>query len=137
MSVSSGAVLMGRRQAEARMKDSCVINRVTGQTLNESTGLMTDVVTAIYTGKCRLRYISPRVFEVESAAQMIALERPTLSIPVGAAGSGNVRANDVATMTAVDPAVGDPALVGERFRLADAPSQTGATARRCLVEVVS
>lgn len=134
MSLQSGAIAMGRKQAGLRMDSTCDITRVTGSHLDEATGKMVDTLTVIYTGICRLRYISPRVFEVEAAGQMIAEQRPTLSIPVLADGSGDVLANDMATITAN---LLDPAMVGVQCRIEARDSGTAATARRFLVEVKS
>jgi hypothetical protein len=134
MSMAAGIIGMGRKQAELLMESSCTITRELSAVVNETTGALDRTFSTIYVGPCRLRYIVTRVFMEQVAAQQLAKQNGQLSIPVGAAGSVNVRPNDVATIT-VSPI--DPALVGTAFRIEGIHSQTAATARRFLVEVLS
>jgi len=136
--VSQGsAVRFGRNMAEARMTDTCEITRETGSTVDPATGLNTPTTVTVYSGKCRLKFTTARVFKVEAAGQVLGEEKPELSLPIGAAGAGDVRAKDVVTITAVDPVTGDPALVGTRLVVDGPHSQTAATAHRFPVLVVS
>lgn len=133
MSIQSGALMMGRKQAEALMESACTITRVTGKALNETTGQMQDTLTTIYSGPCRLRAQSARIQQLDSVGQELAADRQVLSLPVGAAGSANVKADDVATVTGNTSDVG---LVGVRCRVMAFSAQTAATARRFTVEVL-
>jgi hypothetical protein len=53
------ATLRGRLAAEANMVDACTIQRVTGTTTNDTTGVVTPTYTTIYSGKCRMQQTVP------------------------------------------------------------------------------
>lgn len=134
MSLAAGATLMGRKQAEALMESTCTVRGVATLVLNESTGAYEETENVIYTGKCRLRFKSEQTTERGIAEQVVALQHPELSIPVGAAGSADVLPDHVVT---IDSNPLDAGLVGRTFRVAGFHSQTHATARRFPLEVAS
>lgn len=112
------------------MESTCVIRRKTGTT-EDANGSPVDVFTTIYSGKCRLRVTEARSDEVAAAGQALSKQFPILSIPVTAAGSGDVRVDDVASVASpLDP-------YPTTARIAGVHSQTHSTARRFPVEVVN
>lgn len=130
----STATVRGREMAEARMTDTCTITRTMGSTVDPETGLNTPVVVTVYTGRCRLKFTTARVFKVEAAGQLLGEEKPELSIPIGVTG---ILPRDVATITAVDVVAGDPSFVGTRLVIEGPHSQTAATAHRFPVAILS
>lgn len=132
----SSATLAGRRFAEQRMTDTVKITRETGVTVDDA-GENVPTFSTIYEGPCRLRFTSPRVFKVEAAGQLLAEERPILSVPVGGAGSGAVKYGDKGVITAVGADAGDSAMVGMLITVGFPHAQTSATARRFECEVLS
>jgi serine acetyltransferase len=138
MSVSIGATLMGRRQAESQMESTCIITRKTGTTVDAS-GANVDVFTVIYDsgkgdglgGKCKLRFPFVRPQEVVAAGQTIAKDRGILSLPI--VGSNAVLTDDVATIT-ISPVLDPGTVVTARI---EAPiAHTHATARRFPVSII-
>lgn len=131
MSIASGAVAMGRKQAEALMESTCFIKRQTGTSVNSSTGVETPTYTTIYTGVCRLRMPTSASNAVVAAGQSIEIQSPVLSIPVAATGSASVLTDDIAVVTSpLDANV-------ITARIAGFHTQTHSTARRFPVEVQS
>src|SRR4051812_47401929 len=122
MSLATGVTMMGRRQAEALMESTCVITRNNGLVTDQNTGVDSDDLETIYTGKCRLRMQTSAPRQVVAAGQQVALQSPILSLPID--GSESVRTGDVAVITS--PL--DPATV--TVRIAGTHSQTHSTARR-------
>lgn len=129
MTLAAGITLMGRKQAELLMESTCVITRKGVDTLDSNGVVVPGTTTTVYSGKCRLRMPDARSNTVAAAGQSLAVQSPTLSIPVTASGSGNVRPDDVAVITSTL----DPATV--TARIAGMHSQTHSTARRFPVEV--
>ena len=130
MSLATGVTLMGRKQAEALMESAVVIKRA-GAPTEDANGVLTPTYTTIYSGKCRLRITEARSDDVAAAGQALAKQFPILSIPVNAAGSGDVRVDDVASVTSpLDP-------YPTTARIAGVHSQTHSTARRFPVEVTN
>lgn len=130
MSVASGATMMGRKQAEALMESTCVIKRAGADTVNATTGaIVPGALTQIYSGKCRLRMSDVRGSDVVAAGQSVAVQNPTLSLPV--VGSELVRVDDIVTITST---LDTKVIVA---RIATVNAQTHATARRLQIEVQS
>ncbi|MFN4000871.1 DUF6093 family protein [Microcella sp.] len=134
MSIAAGVARMGRRQAESLMESTCTITKVAADEIDPETGLRTQTTTTIYTGKCRLRLPSSWAADVDAAGQMLARQMPEISIPVEAAGSGDVRPDMSVTITA-NPL--DTSVVGVTFRVRGIQFQTHSTARRLQVELMT
>lgn len=126
----TGITLMGRKTAEALMESTCVIKRQTG-TAPDSNGVEQPTYATVYTGKCRLRITDARPNTVVAAGQSVAVQSPILSLPVTAAGSADVRVDDIATISS--PLDGNTVVA----RIAGFHTQTHSTARRFPVEVQS
>jgi hypothetical protein len=105
------ATRSGRRLAERIMLDTCTIVRVTGQTTNPTTGAVTPTTITVYTGKCRVKPPVTSVVSQESGGHVAVAAPGELHIPVG---SYAAQPGDLATITA---AVGDPLLVGAKYRI--------------------
>lgn len=131
---AESATFDGRALVESLMASECLIQRQTGVTRDESTGKDVPSFSTVYQGKCRVSFRNARADGVAAGNQAFEKQNPTLSLPVDAAGSADVRANDVAVITA-NPL--DAGLVGVRFRVAGIHALTQGTARRLPVEVLS
>lgn len=115
------------------MVSSCVIRRASAAgVLNESTGNYAPTFVAIYSGKCRVKSVSSVASNVDSVSQLLTVQSYTVSVPV--VGSELVAVDDVVEVT-VSPL--DAGLVGRLFRVAGLHTQTHATARRLVCELVT
>ena len=131
MSLVSGLVLMGRRQAEALMTSTCTITR-DGDPVQNPDGSITSDPVVVYSGKCRLKWqLTMRVPELNAEGQQLGVQHPTLSVPVSVTG---VRADDVVVMGAD---VLDPDMAGLRLRVSGSFDSSQVTARRFSCEVLS
>jgi len=126
------AITAGRRFAEARMTSTCIITRTTEQPLDEDTLRYPETVTTVYTGPCKVRFETARVFNRDVAGQIVGEQLPILFLPVDT--SAGVNRGDIATITG-NPE--DPSLVGVRIRVNGQHAQTWATARRLPAEIVT
>jgi hypothetical protein len=124
----TGILARGRQVAEQLMTDTCTITRVTGQTLNETTGQYVDATSTIYTGKCRvqLRNMTVASLPLSGDRQVVALQLE-VSIPLS---STAPKVGDKVTVTASQ---NDPALVSRVFRVREEMHKSHATARRIVV----
>lgn len=136
MTLAAGVTGMGRAHAERLMTATGDITRGNGT-------FTTDPVTfeevenrdTIYTGKCRLRIVRSNVGADGAIPGAVAVkDELILSIPVDAAGSGDVLPNDVWTCTA-NPL--DTSVVGLTLRIAGVHYGTYMTARRFPLEAVN
>ena len=119
------ALSMGRELAEARMRGSCVIERRTGETVDDY-GVVVPSWEAVYSGKSYVRY--PGIaFEAsrEVAGATVTEARVVVRIPFGT----QHRPGDRVTVTA-DP--DNPHLVGDVYVVESVDSQSQATAQRLL-----
>lgn len=118
------ATLQGREAAEALMLDSCVVRRLTGKTLDQTTLQYVETFAAVYEGRCRVR--APNVQDREAVAgeRTVTLRQYVVSVPVAAEG---VEVNDVVEVTA---SVLDPELPGTRLRVLGPAKGSTITARR-------
>ena len=132
MSVLSGALGMGRRQAEARFTETLrafTVSRV----LNESTGEYTNTEVVVYASvPGRVKFPSLTVAERDQGAQTPAVQDVHVHVAVGA--TPNVAVNTVWRVTASSV---DPGLVGREFRTKGIPQAGQVTAHRYPVEAVS
>lgn len=131
MNIATGITLMGRKQAEALMDSTCVIERPGPEVTDTATGVVTPSMTTIYSGPCRVRYPYVRPEPVDVAGQQLAKVRGFLSVPVE--GTSGVQADDQATITMGDL---DPGAVVVA-RVQSPATQTHMTARRFPIEVLS
>lgn len=133
MTLQAGVTMFGRRLAESLQTDmTCVVDRVTGRTFNETTGQYTATYTTQYTGGCRVRFPTETVFSVNVADQQVAKQNPVVSLPM--VGSDTVRAGDRFT---VSTSTLDTAVVGLTGLLEPASAGTAVTARRFTLDVTN
>lgn len=120
---------LARREAESEMRDACTIVDPAGasQVWNPVTLQYDTVDATVYTGKCKVRFGNTGVRQGEQAGQLFIEQSATLSLPIDAAGSADVRKNHVATITA---SATDAALVGVKLTIEAPRRQSNATSRR-------
>ena len=123
---------MGRRMAEAKMKDTCHITRPGPNVWDELTMLYTPSSINVYEGKCGLLnpYRAPTTASTPGQAQTVQMAR--LSLPV--ASSTGIKEGDVVEYLT---SASDPDLPGKKFKVIGGAHQSDATARRVPVEEVS
>jgi hypothetical protein len=122
------AVLAGRRAAEALMVDGCTIQRVTGTSTNDTTGVVTPTYSMIYAGKCRVQQIVPVSKPADIGQAQVWLQRLELQVPISVTG---IASDDLVTITA---SLLDADLVGRTFRVRELGHKTHLTARRVQLE---
>lgn len=122
------AVLAGRRAAEALMVDACTIQRVTGTSTNDTTGVVTPTYSMIYAGKCRVQQIVPVSKPADIGQAQVWLQRLELQVPISVTG---IASDDLVTITA---SLLDADLVGRTFRVRELGHKTHLTARRVQLE---
>jgi hypothetical protein len=128
----AAALARGRAAAQALMVDTCTITRVTGTTTDKDTGVVTETVTEVYTGRCRVQQgTTGQGNRLDPGETSVVLLRLEAQLPMSVVGLAE---GDVLTVTA-SPHDGD--LVGRRFRIHDLAHKTHATARRVLVTEVT
>lgn len=126
------ATLRGRLAAEALMVDSVTIQRATGTSTNDTTGVVTPTYSTIYTGACKVQR-SAGGGRRDVAEASVVVTQLELHLPI--AGSTAVAVDDLATITA---STMDPGLVGKVFRISGPADGTFRTARRLpVIEVTS
>lgn len=115
------------------MVDTCVITRVTGDSMNPTTKVVTKVTSTIYSGPCRVQELLAFARDSSPTPVDPALMRyRTLQLPVES--SENIRRADLVTITAC---VHDPDLVGKAMFVRDLSGKTEATSRRIGIEEVT
>lgn len=129
-----GAVAAGRAAAERLMTDTWTVTRVTGVSdPDETTGVVTDTTSTIYTGPAKLASFESYEQTPEAVGNEATVMRPHFHVPLNAT-TGLIRVDDIATCTA---SVSDAALVGRKVRISGDPIKSHATARRFPVELVA
>ena len=116
----------GRTAALKLMRDRCLVERLTGQVLNEDTGVLEDTYTAIYTGVCRLKPRSSS--ETEWGEHEVTLGQYVAVLPWDA-GAG-IKREDRLTITDSD----DTRMIGRHLEVVAVQLNGTSTARRLLVE---
>lgn len=119
----AGALPLLQAEAESMMTEQCVITRVTGKTLDETTLKYVPTTATVYAGPCQLQFGSKRVRDKDAQGQIIGAQENTLKLPAGTTG---IHVNDVATIT----------TTGIKVRVAGGFNQTHQTALRLPVEAL-
>jgi hypothetical protein len=123
--------MQGRAAAEALMTDACVVRRVTGRVLDQTSLEYVDTTAVVYSGACRVRAQNVQDSEAEAGERTVTLRGYVVSVPVVASG---VHVNDVAEVTA---SVLDPELPGTLLRVLGPAKGSTITARRFRCEEVT
>jgi len=127
-----------RAEAEARMRDTCAVRRVTG-TATDAAGNVTPTLSepvygpglAPHAGKCRVQATAAQEQTASLAEHTMTLQRYTVHVPVAAF---EPAVGDVITI--VD-AVDDEHLAGRTFRVVALLHKSQATAYRLGVQEVT
>lgn len=133
MANPTAALMRGRALAEQLMVDTCTVTRITGESTNEDTGVVTPTTSTVYTGRCRVQQSqlgadSTPADPGEAYVRLVAFE---MQLPMSVVG---LRIGDVITITA---SALDPDLVGRAFNILGLAHKTHATARRIQVQEVA
>jgi hypothetical protein len=125
---ATSATLRGRLAAEALMVDTCTVQRQTGSTTNDTTGVVTPTYSTIYTGKCRVQQRVPVSKPADVGQAHVWLQRLELQVPMSVTG---IASDDLVTIT---DSLLDADLVGRTFRVRELGHKTHMTARRVQLE---
>jgi hypothetical protein len=127
------ALTAGRAFVAGALVDTCVITRETGAVTDPDTGVVTKTYATIYTGPCQVQQGEGSAGQSLVGEASLRLASLTLKLPI--AGTENVRAEDIVTITACEM---DSALVGRAYFLTGELAATFKTARKLgLTEVLS
>jgi len=110
------------------MVDACSVRRVTGTSLNETTGAYTDTTVVVYSGKCRVQ-----VRNAATAALPLSGDREVVSFMLEVQTPMSAASFAVGDMVTITASV-DSQLVGRIFRVREVFHKTHATQRRTLVQ---
>lgn len=123
----------GQNAALALMNDTVTITRITGQTTNLQTGVVTNTTSTIYTGKAKIQQVvTGGLARPASVGEAQVWQLPLhVHLPMTVTG---IRVEDIVTVTA---SVLDPDLVGRSFWVRELFHKSYATARRLGLEEVA
>jgi hypothetical protein len=121
---AASALARGRAAVEALMVDACTITRVGERDTDTTTGEVTEPVSTLYTGQCRVQQAQAQATEETVGEDHLLLLRLEVQLPMSVTG---LEVGDLITITA---SVHDPDLPGRVFRIHDLAHKTHATARR-------
>lgn len=116
------------------LADTCIIERVSGESLNPVTGKLTKTYTTVYSGACRVQAASANWAGPADVAQAaLRLASSELQVPV--VGSEGLRIDDRVTVLTC---LNDADLVGRKFTLTGESRKSHATTRKLpLLEILS
>ena len=114
------------------LKDSCTITRITGQSTNTQTGVVTNTTATIYSGKCRVQRLpSGGLARPATVGEAQVWQDPLwVQTPVSVVG---LQVGDLVTITASFNA----GLVGRTFWVKGLPEKTFNTMHRFACEEVT
>ena len=128
------ALARGRTAAEALLVDACTVKRKTGESVNDTTGVVTPTYSTLYTGKCKVQRSAVAGDQRRTVGEAsVVVASMQLHLPV--VGSEGINEGDLATVTA---AALDTDLVGKLLRVVGSDDGSYRTARRLnVIEVTS
>jgi hypothetical protein len=106
------------------MVDACTITRVGTRVTDTTTGEVTEPVSTLYTGQCRVQQAQAQATEETVGEDHLLLLRLEVQLPMSVTG---LEVGDLITITA---SAHDPDLPGRVFRIHDLAHKTHATSRR-------
>lgn len=118
-----------RAQAVSAMRDTVLVETVTGETLDPETNEVIPEFATVYSGACRLIRTDFKDFTKSAGEAVFDAADVKIALPITAE-SGAIRNGDRATVTAVDSITGDPANVGRVFTVQRDPARTYPVERR-------
>lgn len=119
---------MGRSAAVRLMVDACVITRVTGETTDPDTGVVTAASDTVYEGPCKVSGDRPYETDMFGGGRVEPQQRLILHLPVSV---GPVQAGDAVMVTA---SVYQPHLAGREYRVAGPDERSWQTAQRVFID---
>jgi len=119
-----------RVQAESLMVDTCEITRPGEPVTDPETGNVTDSMTEVYSGICKVQSKDSSVASLDVAAASFVVVSRQVHIPAGVA---DVRNGDVVTVTA---SLLNPFGVGKRYRVEGFTPDSYETAARIPVKEI-
>lgn len=127
---ADSALLEGRRQAEALMRDECIIRRGTGEpTVNPETGAVTEGPgETVYEGKCKVQSKDSATSTLDAGGHTFVTVSRQIHIPANAA---DIRDDDVVEITASEF---NAFSAGKRYRVEGFTPDTFETAARLPVK---
>lgn len=127
------AILPDRRVlAESLMVDACVVEKPTGQTLDQETGQYVTDYEQIWSGKCRLQMRDTVPSTPRAGGQEFTVDHVEVQLPVD--GTAVILPDHRVTVTA---AAVDQSLVGRHFTVSLVTAKTHAAMRRLECEEVT
>lgn len=117
-------IARGRRMAEKLMVDTCLVQRVIGETTNDETGVVEPILETVYSGRCKLQ--NQTQYETGSVAggHLSVEQRSLVHFPVG---SFQSKHGDLCAFTTSVA----PGVAGQKYRLqGETPYRTFETAYR-------
>jgi hypothetical protein len=121
---AASALARGRAAVEALMVDACTVTRVGDRGTDTTTGEVTEPVSTLYTGQCRVQQAQAQATEETVGEDHLLLLRLEVQLPMSVTG---LEVGDLITITA---SAHDPDLPGRVFRIHDLAHKTHATSRR-------
>ena len=119
-----------RVQAESLMVDACTITRPGEPVTDPDTGAVTDSMTPVYSGICKVQSKDSSVASADVAGASFVVVSRQVHIPAGVA---DVRNGDVVTVTA---SLLNPFGVGKRYRVEGFTPDSYETAARIPVKEI-
>ena len=124
------ALLQGRREAETLMVDTCTISRPGEPVTDPDTGNVTDSMTTVYTGKCKVASKDSSVASPDVAGASFTVVSRQVHVPAGVA---DIQDGDVVTVTA---SLLNPFGVGKQYRVEGFEPDSFETAARLPVKIL-
>jgi len=116
------------------LADTCIIERVSGESTNQTTGKVTKTYATVYTGACRVQAASANWAGPGELAEA-AIRRASSELQVPVVGTEGLKIDDRVTILTC---VFDADLVGRQFTLTGESRKSNATTRKLpLLEVLS
>lgn len=123
------ALESGRRMAESRMTDECVVVRAGEEVWDEEQGTYLPGTVQIYSGRCRIRHGSGSPVDDQPGGMRVAVGKIEIHVPVG---TTPFAPSDVVAVTASSTR---PDQVGREFTVQGPFDGSQTTALRYVVEV--
>ena len=127
-----GVTMAGRRASLATMIDTCIVERVTGETTDADGNVTTTYVT-VYAGPAKRQTYEAQESSPEAGGATYTVQRYADHLPLDGWAAGGPRVGDVVTWTDCPL---DPERVGTKDRVVALLHKTAATAYRLGVEAV-
>ena len=119
----------GRAWAEALMRDTCLVERKDSKDRDPETLENVWLYVTVAEGKCRVKPRDTMALDRTLGEQEVLTASHEVQRPIDAT---RYRHGDRVTITAVDPTIGDPALVGRVLWVINDPMRSQGTKRELI-----